>query len=127
MSAAFQSLPLQAGSGSSPQPVYASQLSLAMNLAEVSITVGQVRQLIDPQSGQPATQAGVEWILSLLLSAPVARQLNTMLTTVLDEYEKKFGVIPRDASLDLLLTTPGRPRTRRELCQGRRQELLRSQ
>ena len=86
----------------SPPTVHATQLSVSMNVAEVSLTFGQLRQLIDPRTGQPAQQTGLEWLLTVNLPAPVVELLYDSLGSVLRAYRQRFGAIPRDPNVSMV-------------------------
>lgn len=92
-------VPATGGAPPSPQlpPVLAAnQIALRMNVADIAITLGHVRQIIDPATGGPGERAAIEWLLTVVLSAPAARMLHEGLGGAIAEYEKRFGAIPRD-------------------------------
>ena len=80
----------------SPPVQAANQIALAMSSSDIALTLGQVRQVINPETGFPGEQAALEWLLTVVLSAPTARNLRDALGVTIQEYEKRFGSIPRD-------------------------------
>ena len=82
----------------SPPVQSANQLGVAMSLSDIAVTFGQTRQMIDPATGTPGGQAAIEWLMTVTLAAPVARNLLEALTRALEVYETNYGRIPKDAT-----------------------------
>jgi hypothetical protein len=87
-----------------PGLLYASQFSVAMNLSEIALTLGQVRQLIDPTTGVPGTVPAIEWMATVVMTPQTAAILHVQLGRVLEAYAARFGVIPSDKNLQLIET-----------------------
>ncbi|MEO8715006.1 MAG: hypothetical protein ABI369_08330 [Acetobacteraceae bacterium] len=86
-----------------PQVIYASQTSVAMNVADLSVTFGHLRQVIDQATGVPSGQAAIEWMLTVTLSAPVAALLHRSIGLALEEYRKRYGDIPKDPTQEVAI------------------------
>jgi len=78
-----------------PQAFHASQFATYHNAADVAVTFGSSRAVVD-QSTRLPTGIVIEWFASILMSPVLAKQLRDTLSNVIDDYEKQFGVIPVD-------------------------------
>lgn len=91
----------------SPPTFGASKITVAVTPAEITITIGQSRQLIDLDTGQAAGQAATEWFASYSFSATGAQDLHMALGEALRRYEARFGKIPQDPNVKIA-SSPGR-------------------
>jgi hypothetical protein len=89
----------------SPPAQAATQIAVGVTLAEVSIAFGSNRQVFDTSSGALATSPAVEWLVSMNLPLPTARNLRDALINVIAEYEKRFGQIPSDPNMNPMIVT----------------------
>jgi hypothetical protein len=88
--------PAIAGQGVvSPPAIHASQFGFNHTATDIGLSFATTRVLIDPVSGLPKT-VGIEWLVTVMMSPTLAQQLYEVLSTVLTDYETKFGVIPKD-------------------------------
>ena len=89
-----------------------TQLTLAMNVHEVVLTVGVSRASMQLGTGGPAPVLGVEWLLSLSMPPSLAKVLQVNLEACLKIYEERFGKIPTDNSAGVVVTEAAAPRGR---------------
>jgi hypothetical protein len=92
----------------SPPTFGASKIAVAVTPAEIIITIGQSRQLIDQATGQTAGQAATEWFASYSFSATAAQDLHMALGEALRRYEARFGKVPQDPNMRVASTQGGR-------------------
>ena len=91
----------------SPPTFGASKIAIALTPAEIIVTIGQSRQLVDQATGQPAGQAATEWFASYSFSATAAQDLHMALGEALRRYEARFGKIPQDPTIRVASTQAG--------------------
>lgn len=82
-----------------PPTFGASKITIAVTPAEITVTLGQTRQLVDLATGQPAGQSATEWFASYSFSATAAQDLYMALGEALRRYEARFGKIPQDPNM----------------------------
>lgn len=82
----------------SPPTQGVSNFIVTAAFVEFLVVCGQSR--VSPPTG-PDQQAtfGVEWLTTLSVSPPAAKQLLKALASAIDQYEKLNGAIPDDAQL----------------------------
>jgi hypothetical protein len=92
----------QAGLGRpvSPPAIHASQFAFYHTATDIGLSFATTRMLINPESGLP-TAAGLEWLVTVMMSPTLAQQLYEILEGVLADYERKFGVIPKDPNFNI--------------------------
>jgi hypothetical protein len=81
---------------STPPPVVPTQgvsnFMVLGTFTEFLVTVGQPRVIANPPPATPTI--GVEWIMTLSISPPAAKQLVKALAGGIEQYEKLNGTIP---------------------------------
>jgi hypothetical protein len=89
-------LPVTPGVVASPPTFGATSIAVTIAAAEILVTLGQSRHLLDPQTEQPSGRVDVEWFGSYSFSPPAAQQLHMALAEALRVYETKYGKISHD-------------------------------
>ena len=77
-----------------PQVVNASQVSVGVSLAEITLTLGSARVVISPVTGAPDGQQAINWHSTFSLSPTVVKGMIATLTDAVGAYEKEFGPVP---------------------------------
>ena len=104
----------------SPPTFGASRITVAVTPAEIIVTIGQSRQLIDLDTGQAAGQAATEWFASYSFSATGAQDLHMALGEALRRYEARFGKIPQDPNIRVASVQAGEVATHSVIRPGAR-------
>jgi hypothetical protein len=76
-----------------------------MNINEIAILFGQLRQIVDPVTNNLSTQPAIEWLVSLSLPLPAAKNLVAGLKHTIEVYESRFGAIPSDPNQTQQIST----------------------
>jgi hypothetical protein len=84
----------------SPPAIHASQFGFNHTATDIGLSFAMTRLLINPESGLP-TATGLEWLVTVMMSPTLAQQLCEVLSTVLTDYETKFGTIPKDPNFKI--------------------------
>jgi hypothetical protein len=93
--------PAIAGQGVvSPPTIHASRFGFNHTATDIGLSFATARLLIDPVSGLPKS-AGLEWLVTVMMSPTLAQQLHEVLGFVVTDYEKKFGTIPKDPGFNI--------------------------
>jgi hypothetical protein len=79
----------------SPPVIHASRFAFYHAAPDVGLSFATSKILIDQASGLPST-AGLEWLVTVMMSPTLAQQLHEILGSVLADYEERFGAIPKD-------------------------------
>jgi hypothetical protein len=77
-----------------PQALNASQVSVGVSLAEITLTLGSSRIVISPKTGAPEGEQIINWHSSFSLSPVVVKGMIVTLTEAVTAYEKEFGPVP---------------------------------
>jgi hypothetical protein len=84
-----------------PEVKPATEISVSVTAADIALTLGVARQLIDPVTGHPAGARAIEWQTTYALSATTALSLKGALEKALEVYVQQYGEIPKDSSRTL--------------------------
>jgi len=87
-----------AGALVSPPTFSANSVSISMNVSELVLTFGQSRAIFDAVEPAQAKGLAIEWTASFSVGAAAAVQMHDALGKALQEYQKRFGAIPKDAN-----------------------------
>src|ERR1700721_403206 len=96
--------------GVCPATIHASHVISATNSAEILLTFGHTRMVVnDGQNGEAPSTAVIEWLHTLSMSPTAAYSLHTILGDTLMKYAEKFGPITCDRDLEkrLMQATQG--------------------
>jgi hypothetical protein len=89
-----------------------TNINVTASIVEITVTLGRMHSLLDPQTNAMLSTMRVEWFQSLALNPVVAKQLHLSLGRAVEFYERAHGKIPEDAGFRLVQDselTPGRP------------------
>jgi hypothetical protein len=80
---------------------HVTNINISATVAEITVTLGRLHSLVDPETNaiQPAVRT--EWFQSLALNPIVAKQMYLGLGRALEFYETQFGKIPEDPGFRL--------------------------
>lgn len=76
-----------------PQVLPATNIAITMSAAGITASFGTLRPTF---TGTSALPPGLEWLVSVAMSATTAEQLYLALESGIKEYEKRFGKVPKD-------------------------------
>lgn len=97
--AAAVNLPVTSSGAASPPTFGATSIAVTITPAEILMTLGQSRHLLDPRTEQPSGRRDIEWFGSYSFSPTSAQQLYLALGEALRVYETKYGKIPQDPNV----------------------------